>query len=44
MGNIRHKWLASWMITEMKKKIYIYKFKNNSTRAVQDQGRISNQK
>ena len=25
MGNIRHKWLASWMITEMKKKnIYIY--------------------
>ena len=23
MGNIRHKWLASWMITEMKK-IYIY--------------------
>lgn len=24
--------------------MYIYKFKNNSTRAVQDQGRISNQK
>ena len=24
MGDIRHKWLANWMITEMKKYICIY--------------------